>query len=187
MGFVVVACLVMFVTILVATCLMVYATKRHKRYAAAVGIEDDAPPNVHLPSRSDQDQAYRELQAWLDMCAARNIPTWLAGKSRAALLHRHKMYPWEQTITVHYVEPGRGPRVLLPHPPKFLKPKKDAMAPPLKRAQFGPVAGVPYADLGTRVLTPCQKTFTVKRRDVLDFFRYPPSMSDTFTAEVLCE
>jgi hypothetical protein len=190
MGFLVYLSVVLLIVIVVAACLIVYATKRHKRYIKAVEVAEDAPPNVHLPGRADQDQAYRELEAWLKTCADQSVPTWVAGQSRVALLHRHAMQPWDRTITVHYVEPsGPGKKApILPAKPKFLVTRRDAMAPAsLKHADFGPVTKVPYEDRPDRTLRPCAQTFTFRRRDFLDYFRFPPAMSDTFTVDTMCD
>jgi hypothetical protein len=190
--------IILLAVVIVVSVLVVYATKRHKRYAAAHKPLLQKYPmleKVALPSLTEQDVAYREAEAWLAECKARGIKTWLAGQSRASMLHLHKMYPWETSITFHYVSPTRGaicPPVLSV-PKSFsgssrkshIKVRRDAMPPAhLRTGTFGTITDVPYAVLPGRTLRVRPKAMTLPRRDVLDWFRYPPAMSDTFVVEV---
>lgn len=185
--------IILLAIIVVVSALMVYATKRHKRYVAAlpkdVIAKFPALKTAYLPSLTKQDKAYLEAQAWLERCKASGVVTWLAGKSRASMLHIQEMYPWDSGITFHYVSPTElHSGVGWLDKETYLNLRRDAMAPAgILYGSFGKLKEVPYAVVPgvTRHILP--KAITLPRRDVLDWFRYPPAMSDTIVADVVIE
>jgi hypothetical protein len=185
-GLVVVAAVLLAIVIVVIA-LVIYASKRHQRYADAAGPikRDGRLKHVHLPSLTVQDMAYEEGRAWLAWCKARGITTWLAAQSRASLLQQGSMLPWESIITFHYAGSALPASTVKRSP--HLVIKRDPMAP--VRMQYKTFGSIPEAPLAESYgsLRTVRKEITLPRRDVLDWFRFPPALSDVAVVDVLTE
>jgi hypothetical protein len=166
-------CLVLFVLSLALA-----SMARHHRVVGDVTYDDllwaGIPQCAALPGRVAQEHLLTRLALWLAACRARGVTPWLSTASMA-VDNNGELLPWVGTLEFEREYSQGRP----PDPPRGITCRGTNVRPAaLRLGRVGFVPGVLY----TPEVVPDIVRVTVPRRDVLDWFRTPIDIEDTFYA-----
>ena len=159
----------------------VCAQVRHERYNTG---------HAAVPSRDDQERAYTEARRWLAFCAKNKILTWIIGDSLCASLQAPAcMFPWSRKMYFAYTctnmtsaQCFQACKNLNGRLISVVKVQISCPVPEnvFEMCVFGMLKNIKRLKAMATNSSP-QLSAWCKRRDVLDWFRYPFfQMKDVF-------